>query len=727
MRAEPFRRLLKDTRTRSEWNESLKRHPSLIEFIRSGGVPTEPPPTELDTQEASICLWDRLQWIDGFGRTVLERCREAWNLFHLTLAFSFQPALADWLRPRIERVIADFPPDGPPLVRARLLAARSCVSQHLAEANPFEYADQVLAMTREALKTDFRTLDFDLWIQLKNIECFSLLTQVRGEYSGFVEQAISIGNDVLAAIEDHNRLSTVRSIHNTLGMAYGRRPEGNRMENIEQAIHHYRLAWDAVEKDPGGTDRAASILNNLGLIYRQRIRGDKAENMEISIDYLLRALSIHMQKKKRLSIAQTLTNLGVSYCDRRMGNRKDNLHTAIRYYRRALTYFDPDRHAGYRAWTMHNLGVAYQFLPPGRNGAMQDKAIACYREALRFRTPEHTPMDWLRTIRNLSRLLCVRIRGDRQENSRLAVECLDNALETAPRETHRTEWARTHATIGYALIHRENEADAGEDLESAVRHFRTALEILLPDVLPVESREAAMWLGDTLIRLGRFDEAEDALLIAIEADTNRYQQMFISQSMKFEIESGSPIYFLMSYLQQCRGDAAGALTWLERGKARWMTERMRWDRVSFLNLPEIQRKACTELAAKLEALRIEHYIPARDVGDIIRETRSVQEQLRALIEANSRLFPAFPGKGRMETDYLTTLAPNTAVVEFNVTQHGTVIFFAVRTANGVGVRSCVNPSFTWETMHRFVSRWVARMNRLQMSPTHTEQMAWGNY
>ena len=49
-----------------------------------------------------------------------------------------------------------------------------------------------------------------------------------------------------------------------------------------------------------------------------------------------------------------------------------------------------------------------------------------------------------------------------------------------------------------------------------------------------------------MVQLGRFKDAENALLIAAEADEYRYRQMFISQARSLEIETGSSIYFLMA-------------------------------------------------------------------------------------------------------------------------------------------------------------------------------------
>jgi TPR repeat protein len=66
---------------------------------------------------------------------------------------------------------------------------------------------------------------------------------------------------------------------------------GDRAENLERTIHHYRQALEVYTRaaDP---ERWALIQSNLGNAYLHRILGEQAENLEYSIHHYQQALEV---------------------------------------------------------------------------------------------------------------------------------------------------------------------------------------------------------------------------------------------------------------------------------------------------------------------------------------------------------------------------------------------------------------------------------------------------
>jgi CHAT domain-containing protein/tetratricopeptide (TPR) repeat protein len=678
-----------------------------------------------DTQFGSLdmSLGERLELLNRLPEQTPDAV--AWNLYHVARITYEHRSMSCWLLEMLDAFAERFGDTFSLELTCRVHAARSFALKHLVDADPFRYSAEALTECLKAQKFDFRERDFDLWMLNKYHEGSFRLWQVRTNYTENIERAIVCLKELLETLNGDQWLKHQRCIHNNLGLAYDRRVKGNKADNVEQALLHYTRAWEIALKG-GDSDRHPSIVNNLGYIYRVRIRGDKAENIETAIGYLHRAWEMHRAAGSRLKSAQTLTNLGVAYCDRLMGDRRDNLHAAIRYYRRALRILDPRKSAGFRAWTLHNLGVAYHFLAPDSGGAPLEQAIACYEEALTIRKPEKMPMDWLLSTRNLSRAYSIRTRGDRRDNSRRAIALLDGTLDVVQRETHRMEWAQTQVYYGIAQA-RQIDGDKETHLETAAKHFRTALEIFQPDIVPVETREAALWLGRVLIRLGRYTEAETALKIAVEADRYRYRQMYISQSRTKEIETGSTVYYLMARALSAQERAVDALEWLEKGKIRILTEKLRLDQAAFERLPAEQLDACRDLTARLQALRIEHYIPGRPIADIIRDTRQAQTELDGMLREIRNIAPVYFDEAPRITEFIDRLPGNTAVIEFNVTEQGIDIFMIMESSTRSSVRVFFNKTFKRNDLQRFMDNWMRRMSRLALDPTPEERLAWSRY
>ncbi len=66
---------------------------------------------------------------------------------------------------------------------------------------------------------------------------------------------------------------------NNLANAYNDRIRGDRADNIEKAIEHYRQAIRSTRKKDF-PENGPATQNNLANAYNNRIRGDRADNIE---------------------------------------------------------------------------------------------------------------------------------------------------------------------------------------------------------------------------------------------------------------------------------------------------------------------------------------------------------------------------------------------------------------------------------------------------------------
>lgn len=704
-------------------NQVLKAKPEYVQHIISHDYRSQTRMEHINHLPELPGFLDRLS---GVATDPLQNPEKfAWNLFELGRALPGLNPLSSWLIEEIEKLESSIFDSLTPGIICRLRALKACALDNLYRANPFKYAQRAHAACLAADQIDLKNEDLNLWIKLKIAEASTLMWQPGAEHSSNLDKSIALNLEMLDLLKDSSNLSLVRLVQTNLAASYSRRPSGSHSDNLEKTIHHYNVALDLADQE-NNPEAIATIRNNLGLNYRRRIVGDQAENIEKSIEYLNDALTHHIQTRHELRIAQTLTNLGVSYCERRLGDRADNLHKAITCYRKALKLMDPVAHEGFCSWVLHNTGVAYYFLSLDGVGQYIEKTIDCYTRALVYRQRDKTPLEWLITTRNLCIAYVARKKGSHQENCRKALALLQGAMDAIPRKTHRVEWARTNVTQGILLSHLSHD-DNNQSLLKAVNHFYNALEVLKPDVLPSETRSAAIHLGQVLIRLQRYDEACDALQMAVAADTHLYEQMFISQARTREIDAGSNAYYLMAHACAQKNEMLAALKWLEKGKSRILKEKLSLDRAQFRELPDELKDDYIRTTQRLQALNIEHYIPGREIKDIIKDTETTRNSLKMIIKKAQQILPDFMDHSVVVEDQLALLDPERMILQFNFTELGTDVFMIQRKNQKTHIECIANPLFTVSDMQQFNNTWLRRLHRLSVTTNRDDQMRWGTY
>jgi len=135
-------------------------------------------------------------------------------------------------------------------------------------------------------------------------------------------------------------------------------PLGERADNLEQAIHHYRQVLE-IYTQQNFPAQWAMIQHNLGIASNERIRGERADNLEQAIHHFEQALQVRTRQAFPAQWASTENSLANAFSERIRGERADNLEQAIHYYQQALQVYTRQAFPEDWAMTQHNLAIAY--------------------------------------------------------------------------------------------------------------------------------------------------------------------------------------------------------------------------------------------------------------------------------------------------------------------------------------------------------------------------------
>ncbi|MDZ8238504.1 MAG: CHAT domain-containing tetratricopeptide repeat protein [Nostoc sp. ChiQUE01a] len=303
-----------------------------------------------------------------------------------------------------------------------------------------------------------------------------------------------------------------------LGNVYTNRIQGEKAENLEQAIDWYEQSLQVYKSEPFPYEWA-STQNNLGIAYNKRIRGEKAENLELAIACHKKALEVRTRHRFPEDWASSQNNLGNAYSDRIQGHKDENLELAIACNEKALEVYTSDRFPEDWAMTQNNLGSAYSDRIQGQKAANLEQAISCYEQVLQVYTRDRFPYEWARTQNNLGNAYADRILGEKAENLELAINCCQEALKEYTHDRFPYEWARTQNNLGNNYSDRIR-GEKAENLELAIECFREALTEYTRECFPEEWAKTQSNLGNVYrerIRGERADNFELAIDCCREA------------------------------------------------------------------------------------------------------------------------------------------------------------------------------------------------------------------
>ena len=255
----------------------------------------------------------------------------------------------------------------------------------------------------------------------------------------------------------------------------GQNPQGDRAENIEQAILHNQSGLEVFNRKVY-PENWANIHINLGSNFRNRLYGDHAENLEQALVHCQQGLDVVTKKDSPFLWASGHNNLANVYRDRIHGERASNLEHAIDHIKQSLDVLTRNAFPFHWATAQNNLGNAYQDRILGERELNIEQAIFCYQQALEVFKRETYPEDWAWTQCNLGTSYHSRVRGDKSENMETSILHSKRALEVFTKETLPEKWALTHVNLGNAYLVRK-VGERTENLKLGIDHFQLALSV----------------------------------------------------------------------------------------------------------------------------------------------------------------------------------------------------------------------------------------------------------
>jgi CHAT domain-containing protein len=265
------------------------------------------------------------------------------------------------------------------------------------------------------------------------------------------------------------------SLQYELGMSYARTAEGDRADNLEQAIKHYWAALEVYTRQ-AFPEEWAETQHNLGNVYFRRIKGPREANLKQAITLYQETTEIWTREKYPVEGAQVQENLGTAWKSRSSDDLGNNLEKAKEYYEAALEVLTEDRHPWIWARVQYSLGIVLLSHIHGKRVENLEQAIGHFQKALKIRTRDIYPREWSETQHNLAIAYMERQTDDRAENIELAIKLCEEVLEVRKPETFLVERAMTLNALANAY-NRRIRGDRAENLELAIRYYREAIEL----------------------------------------------------------------------------------------------------------------------------------------------------------------------------------------------------------------------------------------------------------
>src|SRR5271157_649290 len=140
----------------------------------------------------------------------------------------------------------------------------------------------------------------------------------------------------------------------------------------------------------------AALQNDLGNTYLALKNGDRAENLRQAIEHYQLALRYRTRINVPLDFAGTQVNLGLAYKNLAASqDRAENLRKAIECYQQALTVYTPDDTPLRFDAAYNNLGTVYKSLAFCQERVENlHKALDSFQQALIVYTPASAPLQF---------------------------------------------------------------------------------------------------------------------------------------------------------------------------------------------------------------------------------------------------------------------------------------------------------------------------------------------
>ncbi|MGD1909230.1 MAG: tetratricopeptide repeat protein [Leptolyngbyaceae cyanobacterium] len=328
--------------------------------------------------------------------------------------------------------------------------------------------------------------------------------RIQGDRADNIEKAIAAYELALQVHTSDLFPTEWAEIQNNLGLTYSDRIRENRADNIEKAIAAHKLALQVYIRDVFPTEWA-SAQNGLGNAYLNRIRGDRADNIEKAIAAHELALQVYVHDISQEKWASAQNGLGNTYIDRIRGDRSENIEKAILAYQLALKVHTRDEFPTQWAGIQNNLALAYSDRTLGDRQENIEQTIKAYELSLQIYKSKSFPEHWARVQHNIANTYRDRVQGELTSNLDTAIEIYQQVEQVFTREALPYQWARNQGDWAEALIKQAALTDRNRSLDTAVDMLKGALEVAVPgspDFIDSQYR-----LGTALSR--RFEQNQD--------------------------------------------------------------------------------------------------------------------------------------------------------------------------------------------------------------------------
>ena len=515
------------------------------------------------------------------------------------------------------------------------------------------------------------------WASIQNRLAGMYVKRIRGNLADNLELALTHARQALRVYTRESDPEGWGMVQHNLGAIYCNRRHGHREDNLELAIKHLQLASQVRtrEADPA---RWAMTQYSLGDLYFRRIRGEEADNLELALMHTERALKVYTRETEPDGWVRVQNGLANIYGDRLRGNQAANLEKAIDLFSQTLAVWTHEVNPEGWAMINHNLGLIYRKRLNGNRKDNLDMAIKHLQLALQVRTREANPSDWAATAFQLGSLFGDRLHGSQAENCEKAIDLFSQALTVWTHEANAEGWAMIQHNLAVAYVNRVC-GKRQENVEQAREHYEQALRVFTLENFSARYQQTRRNIGDLYFTEGTWAFALAAYQEAIRAEQLLLAGAYTEAGRQAEVAKTAVLYARSAYAQLKLGKTGEALTQLEKGRTRLLSQALALKDVDMSLLPSLEQRALQRFRQTIQTLEAEmRVLPETLKWDEERiQVRALNQARTQLQEAIARIrttHPDFMPEGLDQPEILALIPPGGALVAPVITPQGSAVF-----------------------------------------------------
>ena len=382
-----------------------------------------------------------------------------------------------------------------------------------------------------------------------------------------IDKAIKHGKIALEVYTPQKYPEKWAKTQENLARAYIEYRNVNRADNIEHAIYHCQQALE-VYTQSDSPKKWGEFQSYLATAYSLRVHGDRAENLEHTINYFSQSLEVITRQADPGNWAAIHSSLAGAYFNRTRGDRSQNIERAIQHLQKSLKVFTRQFNSKRWAGIQISLSVIYSQRIQGSQRENMEQALQHLHQAEEVCTRQDLPRRWASIQSLLARIKMKHIQGvDKTKNISKAIQLYHQALEVITRQSDPEFWAAIN--VGIAKVYIESvHKDQKEDLNQAVENLQKALQVYTPQTFPQQCRSTAYLLGCLCYDESRFSEARQALTTAHHAIESLRGEIHREAAKRELSKVNADLYARLVFSCLHEGDEEAAFEYAIAGKGR---------------------------------------------------------------------------------------------------------------------------------------------------------------